>query len=48
MEDTSHEDRYTILITSLWILFRTRNVSHKCCGEIKTNFAFNNKKKCHS
>jgi len=38
---TLHEDRYTFLIISCWIIFRIRNVSDKICTENQTtHFVF--------
>jgi len=38
-----HEDRFTIMMISRWILFRMGNLSDKRCTENQnTNFMFNN------
>jgi len=40
---TLHEDQYTFLIISRWILLRMRTVSDKTCRENQnTHFVFNN------
>ena len=43
MTGTLHEDRYTLLIISLQVLLRKRNVSDKSCRENRnTHFLFDN------
>ena len=40
---TLHEDQYTFLIVSCWVLHRMRNVLDKNCrGNQNTHFVFNN------
>jgi len=50
MTGTLHEDRYTFVIISSWILLRMTNTSSKNCREIRnTHFMFKNffiKKSC--
>ena len=41
MKDTSREDQNTYLVTSRWILLRTRNVQTKVLEKIKTHFVLN-------
>ena len=39
--DNLHEEQYTFVILSRWILLRMRNISHKSCRENqKTHFVF--------
>ena len=41
--DTLHEDVFTFMTISRWILLKVRNVSNQCCrGNQNTHFVFNN------